>query len=98
MALRLFVALACLSFARAAAAQPASPPDAIEKLVARLEQALSSGYRTALLALSVRDTAAPALDEFAEAAGNKPTRVVIKERDRMPLEDKRIQLLIEVFV
>ena len=54
--------------------------------------------RTALLALAVKDTDATSLDEFAAAAGDKPTRVVIKERDRMPLEGKRQQILIEVFV
>ncbi len=59
---------------------------------------LQSGDRNALLALTVKDTDASTLDEFVEAAGEKPTRVVIKERDRMTLEDKRRQLLIEVFV
>ncbi len=97
MALRLVLALACLFVAASARAQP-SPPDAIEKLVARLEQVLQSGDRNALLALTVKDTDASTLDEFVEAAGEKPTRVVIKERDRMNLEDKRRQLLIEVFV
>jgi len=97
MALRLVLALACLSVAASARAQ-LSPPDAIEKLVARLEQVLQSGDRNALLALTVKDTDASTLDEFVEAAGEKPTRVVIKERDRMTLEDKRRQLLIEVFV
>ena len=97
MSLRLALALACLLIAAAAGAQP-SPPDAIEKLIARLEQALASGDRNALLALTVKDTDASTVDEFAEAAGDKPTRVVIKERDRMTLEDKRLQLLIEVFV
>ena len=97
MALRLVLALACLSVAASARAQP-SPPDAIEKLVARLEQVLQSGDRNALLALTGKDTDASTLDEFVEAAGEKPTRVVIKERDRMTLEDKRRQLLIEVFV
>ena len=97
MALRLVLALACLFVASGARAQP-SPPDAIEKLVARLEQALMSGDRNALLALTVKDTDASTLDEFVEAAGQKLTRVVIKERDRMTLEDKRRQLLIEVFV
>ena len=98
MALRLLVALACLSLACPAGAQPLSPPDAIEKLVVRLEQALTSGDRAALLALTVKDTDASTLDEFAEAAGENPTRVVIKERDRLLLEGNRRQLLIELFV
>ena len=98
MPLRLLLALACLSIAHTASGQPPSPPDAIEKLVARLEQALAGGDRTALLALTVRDTDASTLDDFAEAAGTNPTRVVIKERDRLALENNRRQLLIEVFV
>jgi hypothetical protein len=97
MAFRLVLALAWLSMAAAARAQP-TPPDAIEKLVARLEQALASSDRNALLTLTVKDTDASTLDAFLEAAGEKPTRAVIKERDRLTLEDKRIQLLIEVFV
>ena len=98
MALRLLLALACLSIAHAASGQPPSPPDAIEKLVARLEQALAGGDRAALLALTVKDTDASTLDDFAAAAGENPTRVVIKERDRLALEGNRQQLLIEVFV
>ncbi len=102
MALRVLLALACLSLApglsSGASAQPPSPPDAIEKLVARLEQALAGGDRAALLALTVKDTDASTVDEFAEAAGTNPTRVVIKERDRLALEGNRQQLLIEVFV
>ena len=103
MALRVLLALACLSslslgLPSEARAQPPSPPDAIEKLIARLEQALAGGDRAALLALTVKDTDASTVDEFAEAAGANPTRVVIKERDRLTLEDSRRQLLIEVFV
>ena len=98
MALRLVLALACLSIAQAAVGQPPSPPDAIEKLVARLEQALAGSDRAALLALTVQDTDASTLDDFAAAAGENPTRVVIKERDRLALENDRQQLLIEVFV
>jgi hypothetical protein len=102
MALRLLLALACLALAPAylyaAEAQPPSPPDAIEKLVARLEQALAASDRAALLALTVKDTDASTVDEFADAAGANPTRVVIKERDRLTLEGNRRQLLIEVFV
>ena len=98
MALRLLAALACLSLATAVRAQQPTPPDAIEKLVARLEQALANADRPALLALAVKDADATSLDDFAAAAATKPTRVVIKERDRMPLDGKRQQILIEVFV
>jgi hypothetical protein len=102
MALRLLLALACLALApvpsSGAGVQPPSPPDAIEKLVARLEQALAGSDRAALLALTVKDTDASTVDEFAEAAGPNPTRVVIKERDRLTLDGNRRQLLIEVFI
>jgi Peptidase family M1 domain len=102
MRARLLFSLACLFLALvptpAAAPQLPSPPDAIEKLVARLEQALASGDRAALIGLAVKDTDASSLDEFAAAAGGKPTRVVIKERDRQRIEGGRQQLLIEVFV
>jgi hypothetical protein len=98
MASRLVAAVACLILAHGAAAQTPSPPDAIEKLVARLEQALGAGDRAALIALAIKDTDASTLDEFAAAAGEKPTRVVIKERDRQTLEGNKRQLLIEVFV
>ena len=98
MAVRLLLALACLALASSVAGQPPTPPDAIEKLVARLEQALAKSDRAALLALTVKDTDASTLDEFAEAAGANPTRVVIKERDRLALQGNRQELLIEVFV
>jgi hypothetical protein len=93
---RLVLALACMFVAHGAAAQ--TPPDAIEKLVARLEQALAAGDRPALIGLAVKDTDASTLDEFSAAAGEKPTRVVIKERDRQTLQGNKRQLLIEVFV
>lgn len=99
---RLLVMLACLLLASAASAQPAvpAPPatEAFDKLIARLEQALLTGDRAALLSLAVRDSDASTLDEFAAAAGGTPSRVVIKERDRQTLEGGRQQLLIEVFV
>jgi hypothetical protein len=98
MTSRVLLTLACLSLAPPLAAQPPSPPDAIEKLVVRLEQAMTAGDRAALLALAVKDTDASTLDEFSAAAGEKPTRVVIKERDRQALEGGKQQLLVEVFV
>src|SRR5262245_1346366 len=98
MSSRLVLVLACPLLAGPAPAQPISPADAIEKLVVRLEQALSTGDRAALLALAVRDTDASSLDEFASAAGDKPTRVVIKERDRQATEGGKRQILVEVFV
>ena len=94
----LVVAILCWFVAHGASAQTPTPPDAIEKLVVRLEQALGSSDRAALISLAVKDTDASSLDEFAAAAGEKPTRVVIKERDRQTLEGNKRQLLLEVFV
>ena len=101
MGLRLFVALAFLVVAQTAGAQtqaPSQPPDVIEKLVARLEQALATSDRAALMALTARDTDAASFDEFAQAVGLNPTRVVVKERDRLPLDNGKMQVLLEVFV
>ncbi len=95
---RLVLALACWFVASGAAAQTPTPPDAIEKLVVRLEQALAAGDRAALISLAVKDSDASSLDEFAAAAGEKPARVVIKERDRQTLDGNKRQLLLEVFV
>ena len=95
---RLVLALACWFVAYGAAAQTPTPPDAIEKLVVRLEQALTASDRAALISLAVKDSDASSLDEFAAAAGEKPARVVIKERDRQTLEGNKRQLLLEVFV
>ena len=95
MPLRILLALACLCVARVAAGQP---PDAIEKLVVRLEQALSTQDRAALLALTVKDTDASSVDEFSDSVGADPTRVVVKERDRLPAENGRQEVLLEVFV
>jgi Peptidase family M1 domain len=98
-AFRLFATVAWLAVAQAATGQPPpKPPDAIERLVSRLEQALAAGDRAALMSLTARDTDAASLDEFANAAGENPTRVVVKERDRLPLDNGKLEVLLEVFV
>jgi hypothetical protein len=100
MAQRVFALLACLAVASSARGQTAAPkpPDAIERLVARLEQALAGGDRAALLSLTARDTDAASVDEFVSAAGTNASRVVVKERDRLPLDNGKQQILLEVFV
>ena len=50
------------------------------------------------MALTARDTDAASFDEFAQAVGTNPTRVVVKERDRLPLDNGKLQVLLEVFV
>ena len=100
MAHRLFALLACLAVATSAFGQTVAPkpPDAIERLVARLEQALAGGDRAALQSMTARDTDAASFDEFVSAAGTNATRVVVKERDRLPLDNGKQQILLEVFV
>src|SRR4030095_5406813 len=99
MRLRLFAVLACLAVAQVAAGPPTpKPPDAIERLVARLEQALAGGDRAALMSLTARDTDAASFDEFVSPAGKNPTRVAVKERDRLPLDNGKLEVLLEVFV
>ncbi len=98
MALRLCLALACVLAARSAVGQPPTPPDAIEKLVARFEQAVASGDRTAILAMIDPDGDSASVEAFADTASDKPTRVVIKERDRQVLVGGGQRLLIEVFI
>jgi Peptidase family M1 domain len=98
MALRLCLALACVLAARSAVGQPPTPPDAIEKLVARLEQAVSSGDRAAILAMIDPDGDSASIEAFADTASGKPTRVVIKERDRQALVGGSQRLLMEVFI
>jgi hypothetical protein len=101
MAPRLCLALACVLLAQAASAQTtvqAPAADAFDKLIARLEQALLNSERAALVGLVARDTDASTLDEFVGAGVTKPTRAVIKERDRQTLEGGSQQLLLEVFV
>src|ERR1700740_2232223 len=97
---RLVAMMAWLAVAQAATGQPApKPPDAIERLRARPEQAPAGGGGAGPLALAApRDTDAPSFDEFASAAGENPTRVVVKERDRLPLDNGKLEVLLEVFV
>jgi hypothetical protein len=86
----LFVALA--SFLPAAAAQP----DAVAALLARIEQAGREADPVAVRALAVEGLD---LEEFArEITPASADRLVVQERDRMPVEGERVRVLIEVFI
>ncbi len=93
--------LLALSFAAASAgagqSQTTPPVDAIATLVVRLEEAALANNRPAILALGVPN-AAPSLTALADSATPTPARLVIKERDRMPLVDGSERLLLEMFV
>ncbi len=104
MVLRALLVLALLGPA-SAAAQPRSPGaataaagklDPAAALVEQLEAAAATGNAGAILALGVTPTA-PGLQYFAALAVPAPTRVIITERDRLPLETSVDRLLIEVF-
>ena len=77
--------------------QPSSPqPDAIGELVQRLEAAAISGDRPAVLALA---TSPAAVGDLTEAFGSmRPSRAVLKERDRVQIEGGAQRLLLELFV
>jgi peptidase M1-like protein len=87
-------ALALLAGVRTAAAQPPQP-DALALFVVKLEKAAQAGDRDALAQLA----ADPAVVQlFAAVMRPAPTRVVIKERDRTPLEGGAQRLLLEVLI
>jgi hypothetical protein len=90
--------LLSLALAAPVAAGQTTAGDAIGTLVARLEQAGVTGDRDAILAQSLPGTPIPALAEFADVAVKPPSRFIIKERDRSPLENGWERLLLEVFV
>ena len=80
----------------AVSAQP-RPGDAVAAFVAQLEQTVAAGDADAILALSAgSDTRG--LPMFAALAVPKPTRIIIKERDRSTREPAGERLLIEVLV
>ncbi len=95
MVLRLLVAVACFAAPGTAAGQ-GPPGDPTTVLVARLEQAVSSGNFDAVLQLGVTPSAS-GLRAFAAAATPTPTRFIIKERDRATLTSSIDRLLLEVF-
>ena len=94
MFLRALLVLAVLGPAPVAAQQPGGDPAAA--IVEQLEAATATRNRAAILALGVTP-GAPGLTLFAAMAAAGPTRVIIKERDRAPLEPAGERLLLEVF-
>ncbi|HVL68093.1 MAG TPA: M1 family aminopeptidase [Vicinamibacterales bacterium] len=85
--------LACALFAAAPAR--AEQPDPVGELLARLHAAAAAGDRGGIRALGSDLTT---LSEFAVAMTTPaPTRLVLKARDRTPLEDGGHRVLLEVF-
>src|SRR5687767_13776716 len=93
MTLRALLVLAFLGPAPVAAQ---SRGDAGAGVVEQLEAAAATGNTEAILAL-VLTSEVPGLRQFAALAAPAPTRVIIKERDRVALESSGERLLLEVF-
>jgi hypothetical protein len=96
MAIRVFLLLVLASAGPAAAGQGSPGGDNLTALIGRLEQAGLAGNRDSILALGA-SSATPGLSDFADMTVRPPSRFIIKERDRSPLEDGSERLLLEVF-
>ncbi len=95
-AVRAGLALALVSLAVPAGAQTA--PDGVTSLLKRVEQAAGAGDRAALLAMADSAISRPSFDDFTTAVSTPtPTRVVVNERDRAPLDNSALRLVVEVF-
>ncbi len=94
MVLRALLVLALLWPATAVGQTRSADPAAV--LVEQLEQAAAAGSPDAVLALGITPEAS-GLRMFAALAVPKPTRFIIKERDRAARDPDRESLLIEVF-
>ena len=94
LSLTLLLALPAASGARVPQA------DGISVLVSRVEQAAAAGDMAAIVALAAPGANRDAIQDFAETVTTpKPTRFVLKERDRSILDDGlTVRLLVELFV
>ena len=104
MTARLILLLACaLTFASASHAQTPPPPDGIAQLLVRIQQALENHDETALRQLiDISATSPDSADFVDELLSPDIQRVIIHERDRVPLESASrgdgYRLIIEGFV
>jgi hypothetical protein len=91
MVVRALLALALLSAASLDAGQQTST-DLTTALIAQLEQAGAAGDSEAIVAMAVPD--APGVKAFASGVRSRPTRFIIKERDRaaLPTDGERVML------
>jgi hypothetical protein len=95
-AARVCLALALMCWPPVAAAQPAL--DNVAALLERLELAARAGDRGAVLALGDPAISRPSFEDFAGALTSpRASRVVVNERDRVPLEGGTLRLVVEVF-
>src|SRR6266545_3269480 len=104
MTARLVLLLACISVcASASYAQAPPPPDGIAQLLARIQQTLESHDEDALrLLIDISATSPESADFVNDLISPDIQRVVIHERDRVPLESAPrgdgYRLIIEGFV
>jgi hypothetical protein len=100
MRLRLGLFLALLVVLPAAPGARITQPDGISALIARIEQAASAGDNRAIVALAAPGANRQTIQDFADSlAYTRPSRFVLKERDRSLLEDGvTARLLVELFV
>jgi hypothetical protein len=97
--LRMAIALAVLLVSQiSAGAAQATQPDPIELLVLGLEQVGATGEQARILELTHPQGDPAGIEDFASSLVPKPSRLVIKERDRTALDDGVRRLLLEVFV
>ena len=93
---RICLALALMWLPSRAGAQ--TVPDGIGALLRRLEQAAAAGDRAAVLALGDPAISRPSLEDFARTLTSPPpTRLVVNERDRAPIDGALQRLVVEVF-
>ena len=86
-----------LAGVRGTAAQPAA--DGVAALLRRLQQAAAAGDRDAVLSLGDPQVSRPSFEDFAATVtAPPPTRVVVTERDRAPLDGGALRLVVEVFI
>ena len=91
--------LLLVGFCRAdiAARQPAAR-DGIAPLVRQLEHAAAAADAPGILALGAASISRPSFEEFARSITTPaPTRLLLTERDRAPLEGGGQRLIVEVF-
>lgn len=96
---RILICLGLLLPAAAAVAQTQRPQaDGVGALVGRLESAIAAGDRAAVLAFGADTGDRASLEEFASLLTMPvPTRVVVNERDRGPLDAGTSRVIVEIF-
>ena len=80
-----------------AAAQTSGQPDPVMVFVERLRDVTARGDRAALDALAATTRPTSPVAEFAAFMYPTPEQLVVKERDRSPLDDGGQRLLLEIF-